>query len=36
MMAHGLVDTIWYRPQVQMLWWLAVALITASSAAGSP
>ncbi|MEN9230031.1 MAG: IctB family putative bicarbonate transporter [Thermostichus sp. DG02_5_bins_236] len=29
MMAHGLVDTIWYRPQVQMLWWLAVALITA-------
>ncbi|MEN9220941.1 MAG: IctB family putative bicarbonate transporter [Thermostichus sp. BF3_bins_97] len=30
MMAHGLVDTIWYRPQVQMLWWLAVALITAS------
>ncbi|MFQ3584027.1 MAG: IctB family putative bicarbonate transporter [Cyanobacteriota bacterium] len=32
MMAHGLVDTIWYRPQVQMLWWLAVALITASLA----
>ncbi len=30
MMAHGLVDTIWYRPQVQMLWWLAVALITAN------
>ncbi|MEN9204104.1 MAG: IctB family putative bicarbonate transporter [Thermostichus sp. DG02_1_bins_55] len=30
MMAHGLVDTIWYRPQVQMLWWLAVALITSS------
>ncbi len=27
-MTHGLVDTIWYRPQVQMLWWLAVALIT--------
>ncbi|MFT0787950.1 IctB family putative bicarbonate transporter [Synechococcus sp. H55.10] len=34
MMAHGLVDTIWYRPQVQMLWWLAVALVTASL--GSP
>jgi len=30
MMAHGLVDTIWYRPQVQILWWLAVALITAN------
>lgn len=27
-MAHGLVDTVWYRPQIQMLWWLAVALIT--------
>lgn len=36
MMAHGLVDTIWYRPQVQMLWWLAVALITASLASLSP
>jgi putative inorganic carbon (HCO3(-)) transporter len=32
MMAHGLVDTIWYRPQVQMLWWLAVALVTAKLA----
>ncbi len=30
MMTHGLVDTIWYRPQVQMLWWLAVAFITSS------
>jgi putative inorganic carbon (HCO3(-)) transporter len=29
MMAHGLVDTVWYRPQVQMLWWLSVALLTA-------
>ncbi len=36
MMAHGLVDTIWYRPQVQMLWWLAVALIIASPVACSP
>lgn len=36
MMVHGLVDTIWYRPQVQMLWWLAVALITASLASLSP
>ena len=27
MMAHGAVDTIWYRPQVNTLWWLVVALI---------
>ncbi|MBF2035802.1 MAG: putative bicarbonate transporter, IctB family [Leptolyngbyaceae cyanobacterium T60_A2020_046] len=27
MMSHGLVDTIWYRPQVSTLWWLTVALI---------
>ncbi|GBO54408.1 O-antigen polymerase [Pseudanabaena sp. lw0831] len=26
MMVHGLVDTVWYRPQVQLLWWLAIAL----------
>ncbi len=28
MMIHGLVDTVWYRPQVQLLWWLAIALIS--------
>ena len=28
LMVHGLVDTVWYRPQVQMLWWLSVALIS--------
>jgi putative inorganic carbon (HCO3(-)) transporter len=27
MLAHGLFDTVWYRPQVQLLWWLAIALI---------
>lgn len=27
MMAHGFVDTVWYRPEVNMLWWLMVALI---------
>jgi len=27
LMAHGLVDTVWYRPQVSTLWWLMVALI---------
>jgi putative inorganic carbon (HCO3(-)) transporter len=26
-MAQGLVDTLWFRPQVQMLWWLSVALV---------
>ena len=28
MMVHGLVDTVWYRPQVQMLWWFSIALIS--------
>jgi putative inorganic carbon (hco3(-)) transporter len=27
MMAHGLFDTVWYRPEVNMLWWLMVAII---------
>jgi putative inorganic carbon (HCO3(-)) transporter len=27
MLGHGLVDTVWYRPEVSMLWWFAVALI---------
>ena len=27
MLAHGVVDTIWYRPEVNTLWWLTVALI---------
>ncbi|MBF2098756.1 MAG: putative bicarbonate transporter, IctB family [Gloeomargaritaceae cyanobacterium C42_A2020_066] len=26
LMVHGLFDTVWYRPQVQLLWWFAVAL----------
>lgn len=28
LMTHGLVDTVWYRPQVQLLWWLAIAIIS--------
>jgi len=28
MLVHGLVDTVWYRPQVQLLWWLAIAIIS--------
>ena len=27
MLAHGVVDTVWYRPQIQTLWWLAIAII---------
>jgi putative inorganic carbon (HCO3(-)) transporter len=27
LMAQGLFDTVWYRPQVNSLWWFAVAII---------
>ncbi|MBD2569921.1 IctB family putative bicarbonate transporter [Anabaena lutea] len=27
MLAHGTVDTVWYRPAVNTLWWFMVALI---------
>jgi putative inorganic carbon (hco3(-)) transporter len=27
MIVHGFVDTVWYRPQVQIPWWMAIALI---------
>ncbi len=27
LLTHGLVDTVWYRPQVNNLWWLLVAII---------
>jgi putative inorganic carbon (hco3(-)) transporter len=27
LLGHGLFDTVWYRPQVNTLWWLMVALI---------
>ena len=27
MLAHGTVDTVWYRPEVNTLWWFIVALI---------
>lgn len=27
MLSHGIVDTVWYRPQVSTLWWLMVAII---------
>ncbi len=27
LLGHGLVDTVWYRPEVNTLWWFMVALI---------
>ncbi|MGB7377284.1 MAG: IctB family putative bicarbonate transporter [Rivularia sp. (in: cyanobacteria)] len=27
MLGHGVVDTVWYRPQVNTLWWLMVGLV---------
>lgn len=27
MLAHGAVDTVWFRPEVNSLWWLMVALV---------
>jgi putative inorganic carbon (hco3(-)) transporter len=36
MMAHGAFDTVWYRPQVNMLWWLAVALVASYCTVPSP
>ena len=24
---HGLFDTVWYRPQVNTLWWFMLAII---------
>ena len=27
MLAHGVVDTVWFRPQIHSLWWFVVAII---------
>jgi putative inorganic carbon (HCO3(-)) transporter len=32
MMTHGLFDTVWFRPQVQILWWLCLAIICTTNA----
>jgi putative inorganic carbon (hco3(-)) transporter len=24
---HGFVDTVWYRPQINTIWWLVLAII---------
>lgn len=36
MLAHGTVDTVWYRPEVNTLWWLTVALIASYYPASAP
>ncbi|MBF2079413.1 MAG: putative bicarbonate transporter, IctB family [Synechococcales cyanobacterium T60_A2020_003] len=28
MLMHGMVDTVWYRPQVSTLWWLMLAIVS--------
>ncbi len=28
MLIHGSVDTVWYRPQINTLWWFLLAIIT--------
>ena len=27
LLAHGVVDTVWYRPQINCLWWLMLGII---------
>jgi putative inorganic carbon (HCO3(-)) transporter len=27
LLTHGLVDTVWYRPQINTLWWFMLAII---------
>ena len=29
MMTHGLVDTIWFRPQINMIFWMLIAILAA-------
>lgn len=38
MLGHGLVDTVLYRPEVNTLWWLMIALVTSfyTQATGQP
>jgi putative inorganic carbon (HCO3(-)) transporter len=35
MMAQGMVDTVFYRPQVQFIFWLLVALIVTDNSVGN-
>lgn len=36
MLGHGLVDTVWYRPEVNTLWWLTVAVIASYYVVSQP
>jgi len=36
MLGHGTVDTVWYRPEVNTLWWMIVALIASYYQPPSP
>lgn len=36
MLSHGLVDTVWYRPQLSTLWWLMMAIVASYYVASSP
>lgn len=36
LLAHGAFDTVLYRPQVNSLWWLAIALITSYHSPQAP
>jgi putative inorganic carbon (HCO3(-)) transporter len=36
LLVQGFVETVWYRPQVQTLWWLAMAMIAGICVEESP
>jgi putative inorganic carbon (HCO3(-)) transporter len=36
LMAHGLVDTIWYRPQVNLIFWMLLAILAIKSSEKYP
>lgn len=31
MMVHGIVDTVWFRPQIQFVFWLMIAILSTSN-----
>lgn len=35
-MAHGVVDTVWYRPEINTLWWFMVALLASQYPSETP
>lgn len=36
MLAHGAVDTVWYRPEINTVWWLMVAIVASYYPSASP